>query len=68
MNHILRSKPSKMEQLKLMVWDFSHTMDKEVNRKVWGSSVDRFRMLEMVKRGHFENKKGKLKKDLPSEE
>ena len=52
----------------MMVWDFSHTMDKELNRKVCGSTTDRFRMLEMVKRGHFENKKGKLKKDLPSEE
>ena len=43
-------------------------MDKEVNRKVSVSTMDRLRMLEMVKMGHFENKKGKLKKDLPSEE
>ena len=47
-----------MEQLKLMVWDFSHTMDKELNRKDCGSTTDRFRMLEMVKRVTLRTRRG----------
>ena len=37
-----------MEQLELMVRDFSQNMDKEMIRKVCGSTRDRLRMLEMA--------------------
>ena len=39
---------------------------KQLKLMVCGSTTGRFRMLEMVKMGHFENKKGKLKKELAS--
>ena len=68
MNHIYRCKPKDMEELKVMVEDFSQSMDEEMIRKVCGSARERFQMLEKVQGGHFENQKRKLRKELEVEE
>ena len=68
MAHIFRCKPSTMAELKVLVNRFGESMDKELIRKVCGSTLDRLRMLEIVKGVNFENKKGEFRKDLPSEE
>ena len=43
-------------------------MELDMIRKVCGSVKNRFKMVEMVSGGHFESKKGKLRKELLVEE
>lgn len=68
MNHVFRCKPRTLDQLKMMVNDFSQNMEADMIKKVCSSVKKRFRMVEMVAGGHFENKKGKLMKELLVEE
>ena len=57
-----------MERLKVMVHDFSQSMEEELIRKVCGSAKERFKMLEMVNGGHFEYQMEKLRRDMEVEE
>ena len=60
MAHVFRCQPSTMEALKELVGDFAENMDRELVRKVCGSTRDRFEMVKSVGGSYFEHKRAQL--------
>ena len=55
MNHVFRTKPSTIDDLKKVVDEFAEAMDPNLVRKVCSSARGRFEKMKQVKGGHFEH-------------
>lgn len=55
MNHVFRTKPATIDDLKIIVNDFAENMDPDLIRKVCSSARLRFEKLRHERGGHFEH-------------
>ena len=55
MNHVFRTKPSTIENLKSIVNDFADNMDSNLVQRACESAKIRFEKLHQERGGHFEH-------------